>query len=82
MFGQKWYCHIKVIFLVLIMYGDLFQDEIAKCLVCLGINGASKFQGVKFGIIALMKIEQAPYIIWIHCMAHRTNLEVHNLFSM
>jgi hypothetical protein len=74
--------NINVIFLVLIMYGDLFQDEIAKCFVCLGINGASKFQRDKFGIIALMKIEQALYLIWIHCMAHRMNLEMHNLFSM
>ncbi len=35
------------------MYGDLYQDHITK-LMCLRVDGASMFQGVKYGIIVLM----------------------------
>jgi hypothetical protein len=60
------------------MYGGLFQNQIVKHLVCLGTNGASTFQGVRLKVIALMKMEQMPYLIGIHCMAHRTNHVVHH----
>jgi hypothetical protein len=41
-------------------------------------NGASRFQGVKYGIIIVMIIEQTPYLIEIHYMAHKTNLVIQN----
>jgi len=63
-------------------YGGMFQNQMVKHLVCLGVNGGSTFQGVRLKVIALMKMEQTPYLIGIHCMAHRTNHVVHNLFSM
>lgn len=40
--------------------GGLFQDYIVEDLVCLGGDSAFKFQRVKFGVIALMRMEQAP----------------------
>ncbi len=64
------------------MYGGLFQNQIVKHLVCLGANGGFTFQGVRPKVIVLMKIEQTPYLIGIHCMARKTNHVVHNLFSM
>jgi hypothetical protein len=42
------------------MYSDLYQDHITK-LMCLRIDGASMFQGVKYGIIVLMRTKQLPY---------------------
>jgi hypothetical protein len=68
--------------LSLMTYGGLFQNQIVKHLVCLGADGASTFQGVRPKVIALMKMEQTPYFIGIHCMAHKTNHVVHNLSSM
>jgi len=63
-------------------YNGLFQNQIVKHLVCLGANGASTCQRVRPKVITLMKMEQTPYLIGIHCMAHRTNHVVHNLSSM
>jgi hypothetical protein len=36
-----------IIFLFLMMYGGLFQNQIVKCLVCLRIDSASTFQEVR-----------------------------------
>jgi hypothetical protein len=53
--------NIKAInFFALMTCGDLFQDYIVRYLVCLGGDGAFKFQGVKFEDVALMRMEQAP----------------------
>ncbi len=40
--------------------GGLFQDYIVKHLVSLGGDGAFKFQGVKFEVITLVRMKQAP----------------------
>jgi hypothetical protein len=48
------------LFLALMTCGGLFQDYIVEDLVCLGGDSAFKFQRVKFGVIALMRMEQAP----------------------
>ncbi len=50
--------------------------------MCLGVDGVSTFQGVRSRVIALIKTQQTPFLIGIHCIAHRTNLEVQNLSSM
>jgi hypothetical protein len=63
------------------MWG-LSQNEIVEHLVCLRTNGASTFQGVKFEIIVLMRIEQAPNLVEIHCMSCRAYLVVKILFSI
>jgi hypothetical protein len=41
-------------------------------------NGASRFQGVKYGNIVVMKTEQTPYPIEIYYMPHKTNLVIQN----
>lgn len=43
-------------------------------------NGALRFQGVKYGIIVVMRTKQTPYLIEIHYMAHKTNLVIQKLF--
>jgi hypothetical protein len=53
---------------IFITYGGLTNEEIAKQVVCLGIDGVSMFQGVKFRVIVLMRTQQTPYFIGIYCM--------------
>jgi hypothetical protein len=62
-----------VIMDALVTFGGLTNEQIVECLVCLGVDGVSTFQGVKSRIIDLLNTH-APYFIGIHCMAHRTNL--------
>ncbi len=48
--------------------------EIAKKLVCVGVDGASIMQGHKGSLCKKIKNDLAPYAIPIHCTAHRMNL--------
>jgi hypothetical protein len=50
--------------------------------MCLGVDGVSTFQGVRSRVIVLMTTQQAPFLIGIHYMPHKTNLTVQSLFSM
>jgi hypothetical protein len=70
--------YIKVIIISTLMkFGGLFKNLISKCLICLGTNGTSTFQGVKSRVIILMRTnEQVLYFIRIHYMTHKTNLLV------
>jgi hypothetical protein len=45
----------SVILVALIMYGGLTNEEIVEWVVCLGLDGVYMFQGVRIGIIVLMK---------------------------
>lgn len=45
-------------------------------------NGALRFQGVKYGIIVVMRTKQTPYLIEIHYMACKTNLVIQNFSIM
>ena len=44
--------------------------EIAKKLVCVGVDGASFMQGDKGSLCKQIKNDLTPYAIPIHCMAH------------
>ncbi len=71
-----------IIFSTLMMCGGLFQNQIVKCLiVCLRIDSASTFQGVRSKTIALIKTNKTPYFIGIYYMAHRMNL-LNSLYFM
>ncbi len=50
--------------------------------LCLGIDCASTFQRVKYGITISMRTKQVFQFIRIHCMAHITNFMIHNLSIM
>jgi hypothetical protein len=67
---------------VLVTYGGLIDKQIFEHLMCLGVDGVSTFQGVKSRIIALIITQQMPIFIEIHCIMHRTNLELQSLSSM
>jgi hypothetical protein len=56
------------------MHGGLTDGQTIECVVSLGFNGISTFEGIKSRIIVLMKIQQAFYFIGIHPMVHRMNL--------
>ncbi len=65
-----------------IAYGGLSDEQIFEHLICLGRDGVFTFQGVKLRVIVLMKTQQIPFLIRIHCMPRRTNLKMQSLFSM
>ena len=46
---------------------------ISHKLVCAGENGASVMQVNMNGLVKKLKCFFAPYIVVIHCMAHRMN---------
>ncbi len=49
--------NIKIMILVVfITYGGLIDEQIVKCLLCLGPDGISTFQEVRFGVTNLLRI--------------------------
>ena len=54
--------------------GGMNHSMTAKKLLCVGVDGASVMQGRRNGICARMQLSASPYILSIHCMAHRMNL--------
>lgn len=50
------------------------DSMIAKNLVCVGADGASVMQGQRNDLCVRLQLSVAPYMISIHCMAHRMNL--------
>ncbi len=50
--------NIKTMILVFfIMYGGLTDGQTIECVVCLGFNGISTFEGIRSRIIVLMRIQ-------------------------
>ena len=47
---------------------------ITKKLVCVGADGAAVMQGQRNGLCVRLQLSAAPYMLGIHCMAHRMNL--------
>jgi hypothetical protein len=43
-----------MILVVFITYGGLIDEQIVKYLVCLGLDGVSTFQGVRFVVTTLL----------------------------
>ncbi len=72
----------NVILVAFITYGGFINEQIFECLMCLRTDGVSTFQGVQSKVIALMKTQQTPFLIGIHCMTHKTNLVMQSLSSM
>jgi hypothetical protein len=56
------------------IFGGLFDGGLASKLVCFGANGVIISQGLKIGVIMQLIEKHAPFVIGIHCMAHRCNL--------
>jgi hypothetical protein len=58
------------------------ESVVAERLVCFGADGVSVFQGARAGVTQQLKQKDAPFLIGVHCMAHRTNLAVEPLSNL
>ncbi len=61
---------------VVMIGGGLPQDQIAKKLICFGVDGANVFQGTKTSVIRQIYDNCAPHWIGVHCMHRHTNSNV------
>ena len=59
---------------VLTRVGGLSLEELRRKLVCVGCDGASVLQGERTGVVTQLREKIAPFMMAIHCFAHRTNL--------
>lgn len=53
--------------------------DMASKLINFGVDGVLVFQGVKNGVIPHLKKKHAPFMPWVHYVAHRTNLVIQTL---
>ena len=60
-------------------YGGLTEQKIREGLITFGADGVSTFQGAKTGVTVQLVTKHAPFMVGVHCMAHRTNLAVQTL---
>ncbi len=61
---------------VLVLYGDLTQENIASKLITFGVDGLNVFQGVRIGVTLQLKTQTTLFMIGVHCTSHHTNLVV------
>jgi hypothetical protein len=66
----------KIIMEALMIGGGLPRNQIAQKLICFGVDSVNVFQGIRIGVTNRSMIVMLPIVWEIHCMAHRTNLEV------
>ena len=45
-----------------------------KKVIAIGSNGASVMTGTKAGFVSLIRNKESPFVIGVHCMAHRLAL--------
>jgi hypothetical protein len=60
----------RVIIQALLTVGGLTCESLSSKLICFGANGVSVFQGARTGVIWHIKLDYAPHMQGIHCMAH------------
>jgi hypothetical protein len=73
---------IEVIMVALLKGGELTRGDVTKKLLCFGANVVSIFQQGKTRVIKQIKETWAPFLMGVHCVAHRTNLAVHYLSKL
>lgn len=62
--------------------GGLTEGAIAEKLISFGADGASVFHGNRTGVTTQMTKKHTPYVVGVHCMAHRTSLAVQALSGL
>jgi hypothetical protein len=70
----------KVIVGNLLQYGGLFKTNSVSKLISFGANGVLVLQGVKTNVVTQLKKTHTPFMLGVHCFAHKTNLVV-QMFS-
>jgi hypothetical protein len=63
-------------------HGGLSENVVAERMVSFGADGVSVFQGSRTGVTTQLKEHDAPFMIGVHCMVHRTNLAVEPLSNL
>jgi hypothetical protein len=75
----------KQILQEILIHAGLDATSLTRRLVCMGADGAAVFQGSRMGVMVQLIEQHAPFMLQIHCVAHRTNLvscgEIGELFS-
>jgi hypothetical protein len=59
---------------LLLEKGEVDDVTLSRKLMCMGTDGAGAFQGCNAGAIVKMKQQIAPFVLPMHCIAHRTQL--------
>ena len=57
-------------------------ESIAQKVLSFGADGVSSLQGSRTGVTLQIKEKQAPFVIGVHCVAHRCNLTFKALSSL
>ncbi len=60
----------------LVIFGGILEINIVNKVLCFGVNSVIVFHGLNIGVIVQLINKQYPFIVKIHCMAHRCNLVV------
>jgi hypothetical protein len=63
-------------FIAMVTFGGLSAKQLGAKLNSMGCKGSSVFQNARASLITQMKENVAPFMMGIHCFAHRTNLVV------
>jgi len=66
----------------LVEYGRLNEVNVARKLICFGVDEVTIFNGVKSGVTIQLMQKHVPFVSDVHYMAHCTNLVVHNLSGL
>jgi hypothetical protein len=62
--------------------GGLEATDLVGKLLCFSVDGASAFQGHKNGVVKQMKEKYAPFVLEVHCCAHKLNLCAKSLSNL
>ncbi len=66
----------------LIDFGGLGFKSLVGKLVSIGCDGNSVFQGHKMGVIQQFNEKVVPFVMWVHCFSHKTNITIIILFDV
>lgn len=62
--------------------GGVEEDALASKLMCFAADGVSVFQGYRTRVTTQLVQNFAPFMIGVHCFAHRLNLAAHILETL
>jgi hypothetical protein len=65
---------IAILLKCMAKYGQLLVEKLGSRWVCIGCDKNSMFQGIK--VTSQLKSRVIPFLISLHCMAHKINLTI------